>query len=171
MKNLLLPALCLSVLAVSACENLWNRQGIGFTGINGEPKTFTETRGRDDYVARRLSVPAELAGIPTTRVQSDKAGVDDLAKAAIAAGGRTPDTAVQVGGESQTLMLSTVQVNSTLFAVLRTPSEISARMAPDAGAAFLSSVPRLTGCLAAGDVYQRGSTSRTTGVAVPLDCR
>lgn len=169
MKKILLPALAL--VSLSACASLWHREGVGFTGIDGEPKTFTAEKGSADYVARRLSVPAELAGKPVQRLRSEKGDIASLAGVAIAAGGRSPQTAVEVGSGTLDLFLSTVEVNNVLFAVLRTQEDGIDRLPEGADAAFAQSVPRLTGCLAGVQVYQAGSSRRTTGLAVPLDCR
>lgn len=169
MKKILLPALAL--MSLSACASLWHREGVGFTGIDGEPKTITEKRGSADYVARRLSVPAELAGKPVQRLQSEKGDIASLAGVAIGAGGRNPQTAVEVGSGTLDLYLSTVEVNGVLFAVLRTPEDGIDRLAEDAGASFAQSVPRLTGCLTGGQVFRSGQSKRSTGLAVPLDCR
>lgn len=170
MKKILLPA-CLSALTLSACVELFPREGVGFTGIDGEPKTFSEAKGSADYVARGSSVPAQLAAIPPVRLQAESADVSAMAGAAIDAGGRTPSNAVEVGGSGRTLFLSTVEVNRVLFAVLRTAEGDSSRMQEGAGAEFVNSVPRLTGCLATGPAYQNGKNARrTTAYAVALNC-
>lgn len=169
MKKILLPVAAL--LSLSAC-GLFHREGVGFTGLNGEPTTFTEQRGSADYVARRLSVPAELAGLPTVRLQQDAGDIERLANVAISNGGRTPLNAVEVEANNQNFMLSTVEVNGVLFGVLRAPENTTNRLPEGAGNAFLASVPRLTGCLPAGNTaYASGSANRPTGVAVPLNCK
>lgn len=168
MKNLLLPVAAL--LSLSACGSWFHREGVGFTGIDGEPKTVTAEKGAADYVARRMSLPAELAGKPTPRLQSDKGDINSLAGVAIANGGRSPATAVEVGAGDVDLYLSTVEVNGVLFAVLRTPEDGIDRLPEGAGAGFAQSVPRLTGCLAGGQVHQAGTAKRPKGLAVPLNC-
>lgn len=168
MKKILLPLFAFASL--SACASLWHREGVGFTGIDGEPRTIQDVPEAADYVARRESVPAELAGVPTVRLQTEGGSIDDLAGIAIANGGRTPLNAIEVGGNDQTLMLSTVEVNGVLFAVLRT-QENGNRIPADSAGAFSTSVPRLTGCLVGGRVYQAGSGNKTNGLGVPLDCR
>ncbi|GAB5437759.1 hypothetical protein [Falsiruegeria mediterranea] len=170
MKKILLPA-CLAVLSLSACADFFVREGVGFTGIDGEPKTFSEAKGSADYVTRQSSVPARLATLPPVRLRTDSADVSALAGAALEAGGRTPANAAEVGGTDRTLYLSTVEVNGVLFAVLRTREGDTTRMASGAGDTFLASVPRLTGCLASGPAYQNGKAGRrTTAYAVPLNC-
>ncbi|HCE71449.1 MAG TPA: hypothetical protein DET67_09635 [Ruegeria sp.] len=169
MKKILLPTLAL--MSLSACASLWHREGVGFTGIDGEPKTFTTEKGSADYVARRLSVPAELAGKPVQRLQSEKGDIASLAGVAIGAGGRDPQSAVEVGSGTLELFLSTVEVNGVLFAVLRTQEGEIDRLPENSNVAFAQSVPRLTGCLTGGQVYQAGRANRPTGLAVPLDCR
>ncbi len=170
MKKTLLPA-CLAVLSLSACSGLFVREGVGFTGIDGEPKTFSEAKGSADYVARQASVPARLAALPPVRLRADSSDISALAGAAIEAGGRTPANAAEVGGTDRTLYLSTVDVNGVLFAVLRTAEGDTTRMVSGAGDTFLTSVPRLTGCLANGPAYQKGKAGRrTTAYAVPLNC-
>ncbi|SDE19505.1 hypothetical protein [Ruegeria marina] len=168
MKNFLLPVAAL--MSLSACASWFQREGVGFTGIDGEPKSVTAEKGSADFVARRLSLPAELAGKPTPRLQSDKGDLDSLAGVAISNGGRNPTTAVEVGAGSTDAYLSTVEVNGVLFAVLRTPEDGIDRLPEGAGAGFARSVPRLTGCLAGGQVYQAGTAKRPTGLAVPLNC-
>ncbi|WP_164658058.1 hypothetical protein [Tropicibacter sp. Alg240-R139] len=170
MKKILLPA-CLAVLSLSACSGLFVREGVGFTGIDGEPKTFSEAKGSADYVARRASVPTQLASLPPVRLRAESSDIGALAGAALEAGGRTPANAAEVGEQDRTLYLSTVEVNGVLFAVLRTPEGDNIRMERGAGDTFLASVPRLTGCLANGPAYQRGRAGRrTTAYAVPLNC-
>ncbi|MCU9838298.1 hypothetical protein OEZ49_11015 [Ruegeria sp. WL0004] len=168
MKKLLLPAAAL--LSLSACASWFHREGVGFTGIDGEPKSVTAEKGSADYVSRRLSLPAELASKPTPRLQSDKGDMESLAKVAIANGGRNPNTAVEAGAGDIDVFLSTVEVNGVLFAVLRTAEDGIDRLPEGAGAGFAQSVPRLTGCLAGGQVYQAGTAKRASGLAVPLNC-
>lgn len=171
MKPYLLPIAALALL--SACSSWGPKSGVGFTGIDGEPKTFSETPGSAGYVTRARGIPVELAQIPTVRLQSDADELQKLAKVAINNGGRTQSNAVEVGGDTRTLMLSTVQVNQVLFAVLRTPDSDFGKIDPATGSGFASSVPRLTGCLPAGNVYARNAdTSRASnGYAIPLNCR
>jgi len=170
MYKILLPAI--AVIGLSACDDIWDREGVGFTGINGEPRTITAEKGGADYVSRRGGVPAELAGHPVIRVNVDAQDLTELAGVAIANGGRDLNTAVEVGGGDGTLMLSQVDVNGILFAVLRTPVGTNDKIAGDQGAPFASSVPRLTGCLVSGDAYQAGTSDKqTSGYAVPLNCR
>jgi hypothetical protein len=170
MYKILLPAL--AVIGLSACDDFWDREGVGFTGINGEPRTITAEKGGAEYVSRRGGVPAELAGQPVIRVAAETQDLSDLAGVAIANGGRDLNTAVEVGGGDGILMLSQVEVNGILFAVLRSPVGTNGKIAGDQGAPFASSVPRLTGCLVSGDAYQAGtSKSQTSGYAVPVNCR
>lgn len=170
MKKILLPA-CLSVLSLSACADFFVREGVGFTGIDGEPRTFSEAKGSADYVARQASVPARLAAIPPVRLRTESSEMGTLAAAALDAGGRRPANAAEVGGYDRTLYLSTVEVNGVLFAVLRTGEGDGTRMERGASDTFLASIPRMTGCLANGPAYQRGKGGRrTTAYAVPLNC-
>ncbi|MEY8839101.1 hypothetical protein AB9K41_08745, partial [Cribrihabitans sp. XS_ASV171] len=166
MRKLFLSALALALLP--ACETIFHKEGVGFTGIDGEPRTIADAPGAVD-VTRGINVPAALATRPTIRVQADATDLAGLAATAIAAGGRTPLTAVEVGGTNRTLMLSNVQANNVLFAVLRTPEGDLSRIEDGAEAAFTASVPRLTGCLVAGNAYRAGS-ARNGGLAVPLNC-
>lgn len=169
MKKILLPA-CLSVLSLSACADFFVREGVGFTGIDGEPRTFSEAKGSADYVAQRASVPARLAAIPPVRLRTDSSEIGVLAEAALGAGGRTPANAAEVGGQDRTLYLSTVEVNGVIFAVLRTAEGDTTRMARGASDRFLASVPSMTGCLASGPAYQKGRSDRASAYAVPLNC-
>ncbi|WP_149774773.1 lipoprotein [Ruegeria intermedia] len=167
MKKILLPAI--AVLTLSACEDPWNRQGVGFTGIDGEPRTVSEVKGAVAFTPPATNVPAELAQLPTVQVQTDQAEFDKIAGVAIDNGGRTADTAVQLVGSSTDLFLSTVNVNGTLFGVVRTANN-STKVDNSVGAAFGRETERFTGCLAAGDVYRKGNSSRSSGFAVPLNC-
>lgn len=170
MKTLPLAA-CALLVALGGCDLFSPRQGVGFTGIDGEPATLPEA-DTGGAVTRGWSVSQALAKTPPARVQVKGNAMSDLARAAIANGGRTDASAVAVGGAGgQTLMLSTVQVNGTLFAVLRQPEGVGRRMAQGQQAQFGGAVERLTGCLAAGSVYNVGGAARPSGLAVPLDCR
>ncbi|KUJ76974.1 hypothetical protein AVO45_10845 [Ruegeria marisrubri] len=168
MKKILLPAI--AFVALSACEDIWDREGVGFTGLDGEPRTTALQAGAAAYVAKDVNIPAELAGVPTIRVSTDQTEPDKMAGVAVDNGGRTPGSAVEVTAEDRNLMLSTVQVNDTLYAVLRAPEGDSSKIDSSVGPKFGSRVQRLTGCLPAGDVYKKGSSSRASGFAVPLDC-
>ncbi|MFC3615451.1 hypothetical protein ACFORG_16970 [Lutimaribacter marinistellae] len=167
MRKLLLSALALAILP--ACETIFHTEGVGFTGIDGEPRTIADAPSAVS-VTRGVNIPAALATRPTIRVQVDASDMSDLAAAAISAGGRTPLTAVEVGGMNRTLMLSNVQANNVLFAVLRSPEGETTEVGDGSEAAFAAAVPRLTGCLAVGQTYRAGS-ARNGGLAVPLNCR
>ncbi len=167
MKKILLPAL--AVLTLSACEDPFNREGVGFTGIDGEPRTISEVEGAAAFVPQATNIPAELAELPTVRVASNETDPNKLARVAIDNGGRTDTTAVPLSGQSTNLLLSTVEVNSTLYAVLRT-TQGDTRVDNSIGAAFGEQTERFTGCLPAGDVFRKGSSERSSGFAVPLNC-
>lgn len=169
MKNILLSAI--AVASLSACA-FGPARGVGFTGIDGEPRGLSADRGSADYVGRLLSVPVAFAELPTIRVISDAPDQASQAQVAIDNGGRVSGNAVEVGGLDRTLMLSSVDVNGTLFAVLRTPEDSLNRITPASTSNFAAAVPKLTGCLPAGNVYQKGrSGNRTAGLAIPLNCR
>ncbi len=167
MKKILLPTI--AVLTLAACEDPFNRQGVGFTGIDGEPRTVSDVPGAVAFLPPATNVPAELAELPTVSVLSDKVGIDKIAGVAIDNGGQSPANAVELSGSSQNLYLSTVNVNGTLFGVVRTRSN-STRVDNSVGAAFGRETERFTGCLPAGDVYSKGSSDRSSGFAVPLNC-
>lgn len=167
MKKIILPAL--AVLTLSACEDPFNRQGVGFTGIDGEPRTISDVEGAAAFVPDATNVPAELAELPTVQVTSDKTELEKLAGVAIDNGGRSDTTAVHLSGSATTLFLSTVSVNGQLFGVLRTPSN-STRVDNSVGSIFGSETERFTGCLPAGQVYRKGSSEKSSGFAVPLNC-
>ncbi|MEM7318223.1 MAG: hypothetical protein AAF408_04285 [Pseudomonadota bacterium] len=170
MKPFLLPALALVTL--SACSSWWHREGVGFTGIDGEPKTLIEAQARNGNVSRHLTAPVAFAGLRPVSIQTDNSALSDLAKVAIENGGRSPANAVEVGGDRRSLMLSNVSVNGVPFAVLRTPEGDPVPIQENSGAAFAGSVPRLTGCLAAGTTFQQGrSAQRSSGYAVPINCK
>lgn len=167
MKKILLPAI--AILTLSACEDPFNREGVGFTGIDGEPRTVSDVKGAVAFVPPATNVPAELAELPTIQASTDKTEFDKVAGVAIDNGGRSDTSAVQLTGSSSTMFLSTVSVNGTLFGVLRTESN-SVKVDNSIGAAFGSQTERFTGCLPAGDVYRKGGSSRSSGFAVPLNC-
>ncbi|WP_425043754.1 hypothetical protein [Primorskyibacter sp. S87] len=167
MRNLvLLPVLAAATL-VSACDGWRYREGVGFTGIDGEPKTFEQANVQ--LVSRGASVSAELAGVAPIALQAKGSSQEDLAKVALANGGRRPPQAVEVGMGDRMMMLSNVSVNGTLFAVLRAPEGERVRLSENAGTAFVSAVPRLTGCLPKGNAYSQGR--RPSALAVAVDCR
>ncbi len=167
MKKILLSTI--AVLTLTACEDPFNRQGVGFTGIDGEPRTISDVPGAVAFVPPATNIPAELAELPTVTVLSDQVDPNKVASVAIDNGGRNPDTAVQLSGSDTNLFLSTVNVNGTLFGVLRT-SNNSTRVDNSIGATFGSETERFTGCLPAGDVFRKGSSERSSGFAVPLNC-
>lgn len=167
MKKLILPAL--AVLTLAACEDPFDREGVGFTGIDGEPRTISGSKGAAAFVPDATNVPAELAELPTIQIVSDKVEADKLAGVAIDNAGRTPGNAVQLTGSSTSMYLSTVDVNGTLYGVLRTENN-STRVDNSIGEIFGSETERFTGCLPAGDVFGKGSSSRSSGFAVPLNC-
>ncbi len=167
MKKIILPAL--AALTLSACEDPFNRQGVGFTGIDGEPRTISEVAGAAAFIPPATNVPAELAELPTIQVTSDKTELEKMAGVAIDNGGRSDTTAVQLSGSATPLFLSTVAVNGKLFGVLRTPSN-SNRVDNSVGSIFGSETERFTGCLSAGQVYRKGSSGKSSGFAVPLNC-
>ncbi|MEX0307211.1 MAG: membrane lipoprotein lipid attachment site-containing protein [Ruegeria sp.] len=168
MKKILLPAL--AVLTLSACEDPFNREGVGFTGIDGEPRTVSDVKGAVAFLPPETNIPAELAKLPTIQVTSDNAELEKIAGVAIDNGGRSDANAVPLSGSDTNLYLSTVSVNSQLFGVLRTENN-STKVDTSVGSAFGSQTERFTGCLPAGEVYRKGSSERSSGFAVPLNCR
>ncbi|MES0863640.1 hypothetical protein ABLN87_14905 [Ruegeria sp. SCPT10] len=167
MKKILLSTTI--VLALAACEDPFNRQGVGFTGIDGEPRTISDVPGAVAFVPPATNVPAELAELPTIAVISDQVDPIKKARVAIDNGGVSPDNAVQLSGSATDLFLSTVDVNGTVYGVLRTRNSAT-RVDNSIGAIFGDETERFTGCLAAGDVFGKGSSSRSSGFAVPLNC-
>ncbi|WP_176797664.1 membrane lipoprotein lipid attachment site-containing protein [Ruegeria halocynthiae] len=168
MKKILLPAL--AVLTLSACEDPFNREGVGFTGIDGEPRTVSDVKGAVAFQPPSTNIPAELAKLPAIQVSSDKSEYEKIAGVAIDNGGRTDTNAVQLEGSDTNLFLSTVSVNGQLFGVLRTQNN-STKVDNSIGSTFGAQTERFTGCLAAGDVFRKGSSERSSGFAVPLNCR
>ncbi|MFA3918147.1 hypothetical protein [Ruegeria hyattellae] len=169
MKHFLLPTI--AALSLAGCTEAGPRKGVGFTGIDGEPRTLS-TRDTDANFGRSLSVPVAFAELPTRQVISDAPDQGAQALVAIDNGGRLVGNAVEVGGSDRVLMLSSVAVNGSLFAVLRAPENSVFKITSATTASFGAAVPRLTGCLTAGNVYQKGKSSRRTqGLAVPLNCR
>ncbi|WP_146344701.1 hypothetical protein [Falsiphaeobacter marinintestinus] len=158
-----------SVVLLAACDFGYHR-GVGFTGIDGEPSSVAQADAEQGIVSRAASSSAALASLPSIVLQADGTSVDKLAGAAISHGGRNFNDALPVKLAGQDHMLSTVQVNSVLFAVLRQPAGNPSRMGSGAGPAFLAAVPQLTGCLAASEAFASGSAENPLGLAVPLDC-
>ncbi len=167
MKKILLSTI--TVLALAACEDPYNRQGVGFTGIDGEPRTISDIPGAVSFLPRATNVPAELAVLPAVQVTSGETDPQKLARVAIDNGGRSDANSVALTGLSTNMFLSTVSVNGTLYGVLRTDSS-STRVDNEVGAAFGRNAEQFTGCLPAGDVYRKGSSQRSSGFAVPLNC-
>ncbi|WP_171120450.1 MULTISPECIES: hypothetical protein [unclassified Ruegeria] len=167
MKKILLSTI--TVLALAACEDPYNRQGVGFTGIDGEPRTLSDVPGAVAFLPRATNVPAELAVLPPIRVTSGETDPQKLARVAIDNGGRSDTNSVVLTGLSTNMFLSTVSVNGTLYGVLRTENN-STRVDNQIGAAFGQNAEQFTGCLAAGDVFRKGSSQRSSGFAVPLNC-
>lgn len=167
MKKILLSSAL--VLSLAACEDPFNRQGVGFTGIDGEPRTVSDVEGAVAFVPPSTNVPAELAEIPTVSVVTDEIELSKIAGVAIENGGQSDVSAVPLSSENVNLYLSTVSVNGTLFGVLRTANG-GAKVENSTGAAFGGNTERFTGCLPAGEVFRKGSSSRSSGFAVPLNC-
>ncbi|CAD0183684.1 hypothetical protein RUESEDTHA_00558 [Ruegeria sp. THAF57] len=167
MKKILLSTI--TVLALAACEDPYNRQGVGFTGIDGEPRTLSDVPGAVAFLPRATNVPAELAVLPPIRVTSGETDPQKVARVAIDNGGRSDTNSVVLTGLSTNMFLSTVSVNGTLYGVLRTENN-STRVDNQIGAAFGQNAEQFTGCLAAGDVFRKGSSQRSSGFAVPLNC-
>lgn len=168
--TLLKPFLaCAICVGLAACDNWSTRKGVGFTGIDGEPRMLEQADGVP--VTRGVSTPIALARRPMIHVQTAAAPVADLAGVAIGAGGQSDLDAVAVSGAQSTLMLSLVNVSGQPFAVLRPAEGERSRMEQGAQARFPASVLRLTGCRAVGAAYAAGGTQRPTGLAVPVDCR
>ncbi len=167
MKKILLSTI--TVLSLAGCEDPFNREGVGFAGIDGEPRTISDVPGAVAFVPPATNIPAELAELRTVSVLSDQVDPSKVAGVAIDNGGRTDTSAVQLTGSDTNLFLSTVNVNGTLFGVLRTPTNTTT-VDNSIGATFGSQTERFTGCLPAGDVFRKGSSERSSGFAVPLNC-
>ncbi|MEX0340064.1 MAG: hypothetical protein AB3N11_13615 [Arenibacterium sp.] len=167
MKKILLSTI--TVLALAACEDPYNREGVGFTGIDGEPRTISDVPGAAAFLPPAVNIPAELALLPTIPVVTDETEPQKVASAAINNGGRTDTSAVVLEGSDTSLFLSTVSVNGNKYGVLRTLNS-STRVDNEIGAAFGRNAEQFTGCLPAGDVFGKGSSQRSSGFAVPLNC-
>ncbi|WP_162896730.1 hypothetical protein [Ruegeria sp. AD91A] len=167
MKKILLSTI--AVLTLTACEDPFNREGVGFTGIDGEPRTISDVPGAVAFLPDATNVPAELAELRTVTLLSDEVESSKVASVAIDNGGQTPDNAVQLQGSDTNLFLSTVSVNGTLFGVLRTPSN-SVKVDNSIGVSFAEETERFTGCLPAGNVFRKGTSEKSSGFAIPLNC-
>ncbi|SMO65801.1 hypothetical protein [Ruegeria faecimaris] len=167
MKKILLSTA--TILALAACEDPYNREGVGFTGIDGEPRSISEVPGAAAFVPESTNVPAELAELPPVRVSTDETDPGKIARVAIENGARSDTSAVVVSGSDTNLFLSTVEVNGTLFGVVRTENSRT-RVPNTIGANFGTGAEQFTGCLPVGDVYRKGSEKRSSGFAVQLNC-
>ncbi|WP_420584596.1 hypothetical protein [Ruegeria sp.] len=167
MKKILLSTA--TILALAACEDPYNRQGVGFTGIDGEPRSISDVKGAAGFLPDATNIPAELAELPTISVTTDEVETDKVSRVAIDNGGRSDTNSVLLSGSDMNLFLSTVNVNGTTYGVLRTANN-STRISNEVGAAFGRNAEQFTGCLPAGDVYGKGSSDRSSGFAVPLNC-
>lgn len=167
MKKILLSTI--AVLTLAACEDPFNREGVGFTGIDGEPRTISDVPGAVAFLPDATNVPAELAELRTVTLLSDEVEPSKVASVAIDNGGQTPNTAVQLQGSDTNLFLSTVSVNGTIFGVLRTSSN-SVKVDNSIGVGFAEETERFTGCLPAGGVFRKGTSEKSSGFAIPLNC-
>lgn len=167
MKKILLSTI--TVLALAACEDPYNRSGVGFTGIDGEPRTVSDVPGAVAFVPQTTNIPAELAVLPAVNVATEETEPQKVARVAIDNGGQTDTNAVVLSGSDVNLYLSTVKVNGTLFGVLRTANN-STRVDNNIGAAFGQNAEQFTGCLPAGEVFRKGTSSRSSGFSVALNC-
>ncbi|KUJ79451.1 hypothetical protein AVO44_09550 [Ruegeria profundi] len=167
MKKILLSTV--TILALAACEDPYNREGIGFTGIDGEPRTLADVPGAVAFLPPATNVPAELAALPTIAVTTDQVEAEKVARVAIDNGGRSDTDSVVLTGQDTNLFLSTVSVNGALYGVLRTESN-STRVDNRIGSGFGRNAEQFTGCLPAGEVFRKGSSSSSSGFAVLLDC-
>ena len=168
MKRFLATA-CLICTTLSACTGLNYQRGPGFFGIDGERRTPAAQTG--GTVSRAVGPIQALAARPPQRLQVETADPGAMAMAAIAHGGQSEATAILGTLHGAPVMISTVEVNGVLHAVMRLPEGRQGRLGAAAGPAFAAAVPRLTGCLAAGPAYRRDRPAHSTGLAVPLDCR
>ncbi len=107
--------------------------------------------------------------LPAVAVSTDQTDPEKVARVAIDNGGRSDANSVVLTGSDMNMYLSTVNVNGTLFGVLRTENN-STRVDNRIGAAFGQNAEQFTGCLPAGQVYRKGSSSRSSGFAVALNC-
>lgn len=167
--KLFLATACLICTALSACTGLNYQRGTGFSGIDGEPKTPAGQSGA--AVSRAVGPIQALAARAPQRVQAKTGDPGAMAATAVAHGGQTEATAIPASLHGAPVMISTVEVNGVLHAVMRLPEGMRGKLGAGAGPAFAAAVPRLTGCLAAGPAYRRDRPASDTGVAVPLDCR
>lgn len=161
---------CLLILSLSACGSWGYQRGVGFTGIDGEPRSVAEANGQPDIVTRAQSPLERLASLPAPNLRTEPGPQSDLAAVAIANGAGTPQGAAPVRLDGQELMLSMVRVNGQMFGVLKVPDGNPGRMGPGAAAAFTGSAERLTGCLPTAGAYAHGGADRPKGLAVPLNC-
>jgi len=153
-------------VALCACSAGSGARGVGFTGIDGEPSG--PWAGAGGGVSQPLGPIEALAALPPRAVSAP--GAATAAAEAIDNGGRSPATALPVELLGSPLMLSLVEVDGRPYAVLRLPEGRRGDLPAGAAARFVTAVPMMTGCLAAGPATLQ-NRPRQIGAAVPLDCR
>lgn len=169
MKLTSLTFIGLAAFGLSACES--NRyESSGFSGIGSEVGT-TDVSRTDRYFAV-TSAGQINPEIPRLTARSGSSNNGVLAEKAIRSGGSTPGRSQSVVINGQKLALSIVDVNSTTFAVLKTPSGLfSSAMNADVASAFKSQLHDLTGCGGFSNVYSYGSSpNKPIGMAMQLNC-
>jgi len=165
----LFASACLICTALSACNGPNYQRGIGFTGIDGEPRARAASAG--GTVSRASGPIQALAARPPQRLRVATGDPAQMAAAATAHGGQGAADSIPATLGNAPLRVSMVEVNGLLFAVMRLPEGQRGKLAAGAGPAFSAAVPRLTGCVAVGPAYVNTRPAKSAGVAVPVDCR
>lgn len=160
---------CLICTTLSACSGLNYQRGMGFSGIDGEPKAPVAQPG--GTVSRAVGPIQALAAHPPQLLQVASGDPAALAATAVANGGQGEANSIPATLRGAPVRISMVGVNDSLYAVMRLPEGMRGKLGPGAGPSFAAAVPRLTGCVAAGPAYRRDRPANAAGLAVPLDCR
>ncbi|GAA6202340.1 hypothetical protein [Aquicoccus sp. SU-CL01552] len=165
----LFASACLICTVLAACNGPNYQRGIGFTGIDGEPRA--EASQDSDTVSRAVGPVEALAAHPPQRLRVATGDPAEMAAIAIAHGGQGAADSIPATLGGAPVRLSMVEVNGLLHAVMRLPEGRRGKLAAGSGPAFSAAVPRLTGCVTAGPAYLRERPAASAGAAVPVDCR
>ncbi len=165
----LFASACLICTALSACSGLNYQRGIGFTGIDGEPRAQANQGGAT--VSRAVGPVEALAAQPPQRLRVATGDPAEIATTAIEYGGQGAADSIPATLGGAPVRISMVEVNGRLHAVMRLPEGRRGKLGAEAGPAFSAAVPRLTGCVVVGPTYLRERPATSAGAAVPVDCR
>lgn len=165
----LFASACLICTVLAACNGPNYQRGIGFTGIDGEPRAQASQGG--GVVTRAVGPVEALAAHPPHRLRVATGDPAEMATAAIEYGGQGAADSIPATLGGAPVRISMVEVNGRLHAVMRLPEGRRGKLGAETGPTFSAAVPRLTGCVVAGPTYLRERPAKSAGAAVPVDCR